>query len=462
MKIFLKQSLIFLIFFAIFFSFFNTTQAQVKRSPMKTRILFIFDESYSMTGNWKTGRKIDIAKKLLIKMVDSLKNVKNLEMALRMYGNKSKMPPQDCNDTHLEVAFSKNNAEQIKRKLEITVPKGTTPIARSLEEAGDDFPPCYNCKNIIILITDGKEECKGDPCKIAIMLQNKGITIKPFIIGIGLDVEFTDAFKCVGNFYNAANEEQFSEIMKKVIRKSLYGTSAEIDLLDINEKPTETNVNITLFNQETGMLFKNFIHTLNYKGNPDTIVLPSSITYKMKVHTIPPVIKENIIIKEGKHNKIITKTPQGKLNIIQENGLELKGIKCIIRKHGKMQTLNVQEMFKPVKYLVGLYDIEILCKPRLYYSGIKIKQSKTTVLKIKQPGLVNVYLPSKGYGGIYKVEKGDVNLIINLNQITRKNVYLQPGHYIAVFRPEGIKMTSMSKERHFIIKSGRSVNVSLR
>ncbi len=458
-----KLNIKFLLFFVVFsISLFSSIDAQVKRSPLKTRILFIFDESYSMTGNWKTGRKIDIAKNLLIKMVDSLKNVDNLEMALRMYGNKSKMPPQDCNDTHLEVPFSKNNAEQIKQKLKVTVPKGTTPIARSLEEAGDDFPPCYNCRNIIILITDGKEECKGDPCKIAIMLQNKGITIKPFIIGIGLDVEFKNAFDCIGSFYNATNEQQFAEIMKKVVRKSLYGTSAEIDLLDITGKPTETNVNISLFNQKSGMLFKDFIHTLNYKGNPDTIVLPSSIIYKMKVHTIPPVVKENIVIKEGKHNKIIAKTPQGKLNIIQARGLELKGVKCIVRKHKNMKTLNVQEMFQPIKYLVGTYDLEILSKPRIYIKNVKITQSKTTSVKIKQPGLVNIYLPSKGFGGIYKVDKGDVNLIENINQITLKSIYLQPGHYIAVYRPEGMKTTSMSKERHFIIKSGRSVNVSLR
>jgi len=457
-----KKNILFLLFIIFSLIAFTKTDAQVKRSPLKTRILFIFDESYSMTGNWKTGRKIDIAKNLLIKMVDSLKNIDNLEMALRMYGNKSKMPPQDCGDTHLEVPFSKNNAEQIKRKLQITVPKGTTPIARSLEEAGDDFPPCYNCRNIIILITDGKEECKGDPCKIAIMLQNKGITIKPFIIGIGLDVEFKDAFDCIGSFYNATNEEQFSEIMKKVVRKSLYGTSVEIDLLNSSGQAKETNVNISLFNQKTGMLFKNFIHTMNYKGIPDTIVLPSSITYKMKVHTIPPVIKENIVIKEGKHNKIIAKTPQGKLNIIQEDGLELKGTKCIVRKHGSMKTLYVQDMFEPIKYLVGTYDLEILTKPRIYLKNVKIFQSKTTSVKIKQPGLVNIYLPSKGYGGIYKIEKGDVKLIKDLNQLTLKSIYLQPGHYIAVYRPGDIKMTAMSKERHFIIKSGHSVNVSLR
>jgi len=461
----MKSKKIFFIFFGLILStvfFPSEVKAQVKKSPMKTRILFIFDESYSMNGMWTDGRKIDIAKKLLIKMVDSLKNIDNLEMALRMYGNKSKVPPQDCNDTHLEVPFSQSNAEQIKKKLLNTVPKGTTPIARSLEEAGDDFPPCYNCKNVIILITDGKEECKGDPCKIALMLQNKGITIKPFIIGIGLDVEFKKAFECIGDFYNAQNEAEFSDIMKKVVKKSLYGTSAEIDLMDIYGKPTETNVAISLFNQKTGQLVRNFVHTLNYKGNPDTIVLPASITYKMKVHTIPPVIKENITIQEGKHNKIITKTPQGKLNIIQENGLELKDTKCIIRKHGSKQTLNIQNMFEPVKYIVGKYDLEILCKPRVYVNNVKISQSKTNNVKIKQPGLANIYMPSKGYGGIYKIEKGDVKFVDELNQITLKSVYLQPGHYIAVYRPGGIKMTAMSKERHFIIKSGRSVNVSLR
>ena len=450
------------ILFSIFILTSKNTEAQLKKSPMKTRILFIFDESYSMNGMWTNGRKIDIAKKMLVKMVDSLKNIDNLEMALRMYGNRSKVPPQDCNDTHLEVPFSQSNAEQIKKKLLNTIPKGTTPIARSLEEAGDDFPPCYNCKNVIILITDGKEECKGDPCKIALMLQNKGITIRPFIIGIGLDVEFKKAFECIGDFYNADNEEEFSDIMKKVVKKSLYGTSAEIDLLDTYGKPTETNVSISLFNQKTGKPVRNIVHTLNYKGNPDTIVLPASITYKMKVHTIPPVVKENIKIQEGKHNKIIAKTPQGKLNIIQENGLELKGTKCIVRKHGSKQTLNVQDMFEPVKYLTGTYDLEILCKPRVYVNNVKVSQSKTNNVKIKQPGLANIYMPSKGYGSICKMEKGNVIFVETLNQATLKSVYLQPGHYIAVYRPGGIKMTAMSKERHFIIRSGRSVNVSLR
>ena len=48
--------------------------AQKKEEPIN-RILFIFDASQSMLGRWQSGRKIDIAKKLLSSMVDSLKDI---------------------------------------------------------------------------------------------------------------------------------------------------------------------------------------------------------------------------------------------------------------------------------------------------------------------------------------------------------------------------------------------------
>ena len=52
-----------------------------------------FDASYSMTGRWESGRKIDRAKELLSNMVDSLKDIKNLEIGLRVYGHRSGYPP---------------------------------------------------------------------------------------------------------------------------------------------------------------------------------------------------------------------------------------------------------------------------------------------------------------------------------------------------------------------------------
>ena len=136
--------------------------AQKVKEPVN-RILFIFDASQSMLGRWQSGRKIDIAKDLLCDMLDSLKNIKNLELGLRVYGHKSSYPPQDCDDTYLEVDFlnAKNAVDFIKRKLSVIKSRGTTPIAKSLEEGAKDFP--NDGRNIVILITDGKEECGMDP-----------------------------------------------------------------------------------------------------------------------------------------------------------------------------------------------------------------------------------------------------------------------------------------------------------
>ena len=134
-----------------------TINSDVFSQQQKTqlnRILFVFDASQSMLSRWQSGRKIDIAKKLLVNMTDSLRNIDNLELGLRVYGHQSNYPPQDCNDTRLEINFlpADISADMIKAKLKMINAKGTTPIAKSLEESAKDFPD-NNSRNIIILIT---------------------------------------------------------------------------------------------------------------------------------------------------------------------------------------------------------------------------------------------------------------------------------------------------------------------
>ena len=205
---------------------------------INTRILFVFDASQSMAGIWESDTKINIARDFLITMIDSLQYLKNVQMALRVYGHQSPVPPQDCNDTKLEVPFDVNNAFKIRQKLRFLNPKGTTPIAHSLELAAEDFTPCDECRNIIILITDGIEACEGDPCAVSRQLQLKGIVVKPFIIGIGMDPEFKKTFDCVGYYYNAEKEQKFREILEVVITMALNTTSAQVNLLDSDGFPT--------------------------------------------------------------------------------------------------------------------------------------------------------------------------------------------------------------------------------
>ncbi len=456
----MQKKLIVKAFLIVFFGIFSLSA--YAQSAIKTRILFIFDESNSMLGHWQSEKKIDVAKTMLIQMVDSLKKIENVELALRMYGHQSPVPPQDCSDTRLEVPFAPNNAEQIKQKLRMTQPKGTTPIARSLEECANDFPDCLTCRNVVILITDGIEACDGDPCAIAMALQSKGIVLKPFVIGIGLEVEFKEAFECVGDFYNATSETDFRNILNQVIKKAVTSTTVQINLLDSFDKPTETNVAITLQNQASGGIVQNLVHTMNYKGVPDTVALPSHIQYSMTVHTIPPVTVNNIKIIEGKHNILKAKTPQGELNIISGAGLELDGTPCIVRQSGSKTTLNVQDMFEPENYITGKYDLEVLTYPRTYFTDVQISQSKTTTLRVPQPGVINFQFPSEGYGGVYLIKDKTVTLVKHFTEIKTESIKLQPGDYVAVFRPKTATQTSMSREQKFTVQSGRSLIISFK
>jgi len=425
-----------------------------------TRILFILDYSNSMTAYWGKERKVDVARRLLIKLVDSLDKVPNIQMALRMYGHQSPVPPQDCNDTKLEVPFADQNAFRIKQKLITLEPKGTTPIARSLELCANDFPPMVNCRNIVILITDGIEACNGDPCAIAINLYKKGIVLKPFVIGIGLDVELKKAFECMGEFFDADKEDRFEQVLDKVITEATNLTSAQINLLNTSGKPNETDVNMTFYNNASGEMLFNSIHTLNQKGNPDTLILDPNINYKIDIHTIPQLTIENYKPIAGKHNIISKDAAQGFLLVSGENnGNEYIGTKLIVRKRGEGKTLNIQEFFKKEKYLIGKYDLELLTLPRLYFNDVEIKQSDTKTISVPQPGLVTMNFPSESVGSIYVMQKNTAKWIYNLNNITREVLNLQPGKYLVVYRPKNAKLMSFSSSKEFEVESGRSIMI---
>jgi len=431
-----------------------TATAQEKKKPIN-RILFIFDASQSMLGRWQSGRKIDIAKKLLCNMVDSLKDFENLEIGLRVYGHQKDYPPQDCDDTKLEIDFLPSNlaADRMKAKLSMIRSKGTTPIAHSLEEGAKDFP-LGDARNIVILITDGKEECGMNPCAVSRSFQRKGIILKPFVIGVGLDDSWKKTFDCVGRYFDASKESDFTNILNVVISHVIDNTTAQVNLLDKNGEPTETDVNLTFYNDFTGVAKYNYIHTMNAYGKPDTMVIDPVLSYKVVAHTIPTVSVDSIILTPGKHNIIDLPTPQGKLEIKMNSKIKYQ---YIVRPAGVDTTLHVQKINTVENYLIGRYDIELLTIPRKKFIDVEINQSAKTTYNIPTPGIANIMLPSKGYGGVYLQNKDKLEQIYHFkgNNLQHK-ITLLPGNYKVVFRAKSAKQYIYTNEKNFKLKSGKS------
>ena len=447
----------------IFFFLILNSQFLILNSQVTNRILFIFDDSYSMYAPWNSNIKIEVAKKVMGSFLDSLKNLPNLELALRCYGHTTFIKPErNCKDTKLEVPFAaaNTNAQKIKERIKKLEPLGTTPIAYSLKECTSDFTACSNCRNIVILITDGIEECEGNPCAVSLELQKKGIFLRPFVIGVGLDVKFVDVFGCMGKFYDVSNEANFEDVLKLVLTEAISQTTVQVDLLDITKKPTETDVDMTFYNVSNGQIKYNYLHTINNRGNPDTLVLDPDIKYNLVVHTIPPVEKNNITIIKGKHNTIPVDAPQGFLKLELDGQLSKYYPTTIVRKAGDMKTLNIHDFGKGEKYIVGKYDLEILTLPRINLNGVEIKQSTTNTIKIPTSGNVYIAKAGQGYGSIYLDDGKKVTWVCNLNNsLQNEIIYLQPGSYRLQFRYEASKETVKTMERKFAVASGVTTNV---
>ena len=230
---------------------------------------------------------------------------------------------------------------------------------------------------------------------------NKKIILKPFVIGIGLSESYKKNFECVGTFYDAKNPEQFKEILNVVVSQVLNSTSAQVNLLDQNEMPTESNVAISFYDAFSGILQYNFIHTMNSKGNPDTLVLDPVLSYNVVAHTLPVAkAKGSWKLNPGKHTTIPIYAPQGDLSILSKN--TKINTNCIVREHKQNQTLNIQEINTKQRYITGTYDLEILTLPRIYQT-VEIKQSELTKVQIPESGLVVVSFSSSGYGSLFKM-----------------------------------------------------------
>jgi len=437
--------------------------------PPLTRMLFVMDASNSMNAFWGDKPKIATARELLLKSLKELEGQPDLELALRLYGHQTHIQPgkQDCDDTRLEVPFSTNSIPAMRATLQQVRCLGTTPIARSLEKAATDFPPVdrndkRTVRNVIILITDGIEACDEDPCAVSRALQARGIVLKPFVIGVGLTDNDRYNLQCVGNYFDASTPELFEHVLQVVVTQALNTTTAQVSLMTEDGKPTETDVAVTFYDQRTGAARYHFMHTLNDRGIPDTLLIDPVYTYKVVAHTLPPSVREDVKVRPGMHNIIAVDAGMGTLHLKVGSGPpDAHTIMCIVRRKGEMITLHAQEMGTTQRYRTGTYDLEVLTLPRTLIPDVRIEQGRTTDVAIPRPGVLNVQPARPGPGSIFQKEGDKLTWVADLDPAASRWQYrLQPGNYQVIYRSGSARRTEFSITKDVVIESGRSTTVT--
>ncbi|MFC2107725.1 hypothetical protein ACFLRY_05270, partial [Bacteroidota bacterium] len=273
-----------------------------------------------------------------------------------------------------------------------------------------------------------------------------------------------EQFECVGTYFDASSEQQFDKALDYVISQALNKTTAQVNLLDTRGNPIETNVNMTFYDNFSGKVRYNYVHTFNSKGVPDTLIIDPLVTYDIVVNTIPPVRKDNVKLTSGMHNIISIKSPQGYIKLkVDGNDNTMKAIQCIVRQDDMAQTVNVQNFGLTEKYLTGIYDLEVLCLPRIYINDVEVIQSSTTTVGIPIPGIAVFQKNTKGYGSIYVLRGDEQEWVYNFreNNPRQETLILQPGQYIAIFRTRFADKSIYTIERKFRITSGRTTNIKI-
>lgn len=447
-----KFSLLFIILLALASGFAN--------APKNSKVLIVLDASGSMMGKWGNNTKWDIAKRVLSTTIDSIQTANpSVQFGVRIFGHQFHRTAENCTDSNFEIPFAKKNARDIMEKLSYITPQGQTPIAHSLVASAADF---VNPKdlNSIILITDGLETCEGDPCDAAIELQKMRVSMKPFVIGMGLqEAGGFDFYNCVGFYYEAADEKSMSTALDVVVSQALNNTTTQVNLIDDNGKPLETNVEMTFTDAYSGKDVYNCLHTMTTNAVPDTIPLDPKGKYNLTVHTIPPVYKKDIELLPGKHNIIPVNAGQGTLSLISPDS---KVIPCIIRQNDDQKTLEVQNFNTDRRYLTGTYNIEVLTLPRLKFNDVKINQYETTKIQIDRLGRLTIYASELKSVSIYTVNDGVWEMIKSFPSVGEKtNLDLLPGEYKLVYRSNIFKISHLTETIPVKINSGKTTNINL-
>lgn len=210
-------------------------------SSFAASVEIILDASGSMASRLPDGiPKIDAAKTAILSLLDTLEP--DLHVAFRAYGHQSAREMKDCKDTQLLVPFQRaNEAKQhIASVLSDVRPRGYTPITWVLEQAANDFNPVSTGQNAtgnaIILVSDGKETCDGDPCATALALAKMGIRPIIHVIGFDVDTAATLQLSCVaraggGRYVSVGDAKGLADALKVASQSSETVSSTRVLML---------------------------------------------------------------------------------------------------------------------------------------------------------------------------------------------------------------------------------------
>jgi len=150
-------------------------------------VLLVVDSSGSMWGRIEGMEKVYLVRDALDKFISGLPQ--DTEIGLIAYGHKQK---GNCNGSELLAPIGSPRDLIINRVSSFT-PKGRAPIGLSVVSAISQIKQGGG-GGTIVLLSDGGDSCKGDPCRSAL---SAGKNIRIHVLGLGLKARDIPRLSCI-------------------------------------------------------------------------------------------------------------------------------------------------------------------------------------------------------------------------------------------------------------------------
>jgi len=211
--------------------FGNILSAQAEDDGTARNVMLIVDASGSMKKAVDGEPRMTAAKRVLAETLATMPP--EVRLGLLAYGHRK---AKDCKDMELVSPIGAEDAGTIAGRIRALNPKGETPIAASLEMAAKSFLAFKGQENSIVLVTDGIEECKGDPCAAASAIKAAGLDLQVNVIGFTLKPEQRKLIECVatetgGTYYDAKNSAALSTALATVAKAAAKPKAPDDDIL---------------------------------------------------------------------------------------------------------------------------------------------------------------------------------------------------------------------------------------
>ena len=373
--------------------------AQLAGSPIcraadtaEGNFIFILDASGSMAAKVQGKPKIDVAKEVLSSLIKDLPDT--TKVGLVAYGHRQK---GDCNDVEELVPMSPVNKESLINQINGLHPKGMTPLTYSTQKVAAGLKG-KAAATTIILVSDGEETCKGDPCAAVRELKAAGAQFVLHVIGFDVGEKEKKQLNCIagaggGFYFTARNAGELKLAAKQAVEKKDPPKSTLTVKAVRNGQPLQARCEIFKTDGETAQQGVKVNEGVTEKGSKIFTLAPG--TYDLKVENSEDALKptltfEGITIGPGENIEKIAEFSGGTLTVkALRNGVSAKA-SCTIYKTSTDQDRGKEKItggstdgkgkeFKlaPGDYEVIVENLEDADRPSLTFQGIRVEAGKT-------------------------------------------------------------------------------------